>query len=76
MAWCADAKRRLQEGKHYLKTDYRVHCQEESSPCKDHCRTFALSDPSDKEFQGECNHEHDLVCNMCEELKDVLNDVS
>ena len=46
--WCMRAQRRLQEGKRYLKTDYRVQCTEESSPCKDHCRKFALSDPVEK----------------------------
>ena len=73
--WCLGAQRRLQEGKRYLKTDYRVHCTEESSPCKDHCRKFALSDPEEKDFKEECDHGHHLRCNMCEDLKDVKNDV-
>ncbi|KAL9969858.1 hypothetical protein ACROYT_G022126 [Oculina patagonica] len=74
--WCVSAKRRMQEGKRYLKTDYRVHCSEESSPCKDHCRKFALSDPVEKDFTEECDHEHNLRCDMCEDLNDdVMNDV-
>lgn len=73
--WCATANRRLQEGKRYLKTDYRVHCTEETSPCKDHCRKFALSDPVDKDFKEECDHEHTLRCDVCEDLNDVMNDV-
>ena len=43
--------------------------------CKDHCRKFALSDPVEKDFKEECDHEHHLRCNMCEELNDVMNDV-
>ena len=73
--WCMRAQRRLQEGKRYLKTDYRVHCTEESSPCKDHCRKFALSDPVEKDFREECDHGHHLRCYTCEDLKDVMNDI-
>ena len=73
--WCIRAQRRLQEGKRYLKTDYRVFCTEDSSPCKDHCRKFALSDAVEKDFQEECDHGHPLRCYMCEDLKDVMNDI-
>ena len=73
---CAATKRRLREGKRHLKTDYQVHCREESSPCKDHCWTFAFSDPSENSFQDKCDHEHDLTCNYCEDHIDVLNDVN
>ena len=73
--WCIRAQRRLQEGKRYLKTDYRVHCTEENSPCKDHCREFALSDPVEKDFKEECDHRHHLRCYMCEDLIDVMNDI-
>ena len=73
--WCIRAQRRLQEGKRYLKTDYRVHCTEDSSPCKDHCQKFALSDPVQRDFKEEGDHGHHLGCNMCEDLKDVVNDI-
>ena len=53
-----DCKR---EKKRYLKTDYQVHCTEESSPCKDHCRKFALSDPVEKDFKEDCDHGHHHV---------------
>ena len=62
-------------GKTIPETDYRVHCAEERSPCKDHCRKFALSDPVEKDFKEDCDHEHHLRCNMCEDLNDVMNDV-
>ena len=73
--WCIRAQQRLQEGKRYLKTDYRVHCTEDSSPCKDHCRKFALSDPVEKDFKEEYDHGHHLRCYRCEDLEDVLNDI-
>ena len=73
--WCIRAQRRLQEEKRYLSTDYRVHCTEDSSPCKDHCRKFVLSDPVEKDFKEECDHGHHLRCYMCEALKDVGNDI-
>ena len=62
--WCIRAQRRLQEGKRSLRTDYRVHCTEESSPCKDHCRKCALSDPVEKDFKEDCDHGHHLRCYM------------
>ena len=62
--WCICAQRRLQEGKRYLKTDYQVHCTEESSPCKDHCRKFALSDPVEKDFKEDCDHGHLPLCRI------------
>ncbi len=58
MKWSQSVIKRLQKTKEYLKTDYKVHCQESESPCADYCRAFALSDPSDKEFQVKCSHQH------------------
>ena len=40
--WAIDIKKKLDEGKNYLKTDYVVHCKEQGSPCADHCRMHAL----------------------------------
>jgi hypothetical protein len=50
--WAIDIKKKLDEGKNYLKTDYVVHCKEQGSPCADHCRMHALSDPTDGEFSA------------------------
>ena len=41
--WGANTKEKLDQAKRYLKTDYKVHCKEESSPCADHCRDCLLS---------------------------------
>ena len=34
-----------------------------------------LSDPSERDFKEECDHGHHLGCYMCEDLKDVVNDI-
>ena len=36
--WGDNIKEKLNQAKRYLKTDNKVHCKEESSPCADHCR--------------------------------------
>jgi hypothetical protein len=38
--WAEKINKRLDNEKQYLKTDYKVHCKEEVSPCADHCRHF------------------------------------
>ena len=46
----------------------------------DHCRPFSLSDPSYGNFVTECDHEHDLKCELIpsifEEVESTLNDLS
>lgn len=46
-----------------------------SSQIPDHCLTYALSDPKDSTFRKKCDHEHDMVCNTCEELNTVLSEI-
>lgn len=72
--WCSQARSKLSAGKLYLKTTYRNHC-EENSQCPDHCIPFALSDPGDKDFRNDCEHEHNLVCNDCQVLDDTIKSV-
>ena len=38
----------------------------------DHCSVHALSDPSDKDFSQECDHQRDERCSQCEALDNVL----
>ena len=52
--WAEINVQKLNSAKVYLKSDYLVHCKEES-PCPDHCRHFALSDPTDKLLQESCD---------------------
>ena len=62
----------LRDAKRYLKTDYRVHCQQSHPTCADHCRKFALSDPINSELQHPCPHQHKSTCEQCQGLKNVL----
>lgn len=73
--WAEKINKRLDNGKQYLKTDYKVHCKEEVSPCADHCRHFALSDPNDKDFQELCSHSHNMICEHCEDIKAVHKEI-
>ena len=70
--WCEEARRTLKDAKRYMKTEYGMHCQEDGSPCPDHCMCFSLSDPQNPEFQGSCSHEHQVSCDSCESLKSVI----
>ena len=73
--WAPTARRSLREIKTYLKTDYRLHCKETESPCPDHCRKFALSDPNDNLFLERCTHKHHVICDRCQNLDKILSDV-
>lgn len=63
--WSDNMKKSLQDGKRYLKSSYRCHCQQDESECGDHCRKFALSDPADPHIQEKCAHEHKVTCPQC-----------
>ena len=43
--------------------------------CADHCTSYSLSDPKNTEFKGECKHKHDVECEQCESLEEVLKDI-
>ena len=70
--WCGEVRRALNDAKRCLKTEYGMHCQEDGSPCLDHCMCFSLSDRQNPEFQGSCSHEHHASCDSCESLKSVI----
>ena len=67
--------KRLNDGKRYLKTEFKVNCSAEESECADHCRKFALSDPVDPCFNDQCSHSHNMVCEQCEQLKATLDEM-
>ena len=67
--------KRLNDGKRYLKTEFKVNCSAEESECPDHCRKFALSDPVDPCFNHQCSHSHNMVCGQCEKLKATLDEM-
>ena len=51
---------------------FQVHVAE-SSNIADHCRTYALSDSTDSDFQGHCSHPHNESCAQCCQLQEVLS---
>ncbi|XP_015765628.1 PREDICTED: uncharacterized protein LOC107344486 [Acropora digitifera] len=56
----------LMSAKNYLKTDYKLHVSR-VEPC-------ALS-TSQPEYLGQCEHKHNVSCDCCEELRNVLVDL-
>ncbi|KAK3736763.1 hypothetical protein QZH41_008003 [Actinostola sp. cb2023] len=72
--WTRNIQDALKMGKLYLKGDYKVHISNDSSVA-DHCSVHALSDPSDKTFRCQCNHEHNNVCDQCNSLDMALQDI-
>ena len=67
--------KKLNDGKRYLKTEFKVNCSAEESECADHCRKFALSVPVDPCFNHQCSHSHNMVCEQCEQLKATLDEM-
>ena len=75
-SWCQEVNTKFKKGKQYLKTDYRVDCQDKKAHCADHFRLFALSDPSDDDFKSTCDHDHLLVCQQCDALDSVFAEIN
>ena len=47
-----------------------------TSSVPDHYRQYALSDPLDSDYQSRCDdHTHQDICDRCEELKTVLQEI-
>ena len=63
----------LKSAKTYLKTDYKIHVSR-SDPCGDHCSVYALS-TDEQEYHGHCDHEHNLICDRCDNYRNVLVDL-
>jgi hypothetical protein len=72
-AWKKGVKDKLKVARRYLKIDFKSHIGK-SDECGDHCMTYALSDEKNPdEFSSQCDHNHNLVCERCDALRDVLN---
>ena len=72
--WVTNTKQALRDGKRYLKTDFKAHLGK-AEHCRDHCITYALSDPTVVEFQGQCDHHHDDHCDRCDLLTRALKEI-
>ena len=73
--WAQKMGQALKEAKRYFKTDFKVHAGRNENS-KDHCTVYALSDPTNLDFSGECQHSHDTGCDRCESLDMVLEEVA
>ena len=72
--WLKSSEQKIKEAKRYLKTEFKSHGGREES-CADHCTTHALSDPSNANLKGTCQHEHSIVCETCESLETVFKEI-
>ena len=68
--WIKSSVKRLQSAKAYLKTDYKLHVTE-----ADHCQAYVLSS-DEKDFLVTWTHQHNIICERCEDTKSVLKEIS
>jgi len=48
----------LHQSRNYLKLDYKLHIARYSR-IADHCANYGLSDPIEKKWSEDCDHDHD-----------------
>ena len=60
-AWSQSITESLNKAKQYLKTNYKVNCQEQDSQCAD--------------LRIECEHNHSLICESCNNLNITTNNL-
>ena len=51
-----------------------MHLEKEAS-IPDHCVAFSLSDASDPDYQVQCQHNHEDICEQCEALNETLREI-
>ena len=73
--WSQSMTESLNKAKQYLKTNYILNCQEPGSQCADYCRPFALSDSTDEDLRIQCEHDHSLICESCNNLNITTNNI-
>ena len=62
-----DVIKRLKAAHLYLKSEFRLHIDDESQ-CGDHCMQFALS-------STPRTHAHNSTCQSCNLIREVLADI-
>lgn len=61
--------------KNFLNTfRLQVHVSS-ASRVPDHCRAYALSYQGDTDYVSACDHEHDLICDRCYLLTNVIREI-
>ncbi|CAF1498775.1 unnamed protein product [Adineta steineri] len=59
--------------RNYLKFEYQQNVNDDDTNCATHCRLFALSYPTDKNFKSNCHHtDHAMSCIKCNALLGLL----
>lgn len=48
---------------------------EKEASIPDHCVAFSLSDASDPDYQVQCQHNHEDICEQCEALNETLREI-
>ena len=43
--------------------------------CVDHCDIHALSSPTDPSFKANCDHVHNIVCDACSGVEDIVGEI-
>ncbi|KAK6173861.1 hypothetical protein SNE40_017244 [Patella caerulea] len=66
--WVSEMKGRIQDAKNYLKTDFKLNI-DVNSTCANHCMMYALSDGR------YCQHEHSTTCSRCNDVHQILVDL-
>lgn len=64
----------IEEIRLYLKTDFKAHIKPKSA-VPDHCIQYSLSDPKNPRFNTPCDHEHNMRCKRCEQVKGLLGQI-
>lgn len=60
---------------HCVYFPLQVHVSE-SSDVPNHCHVYALRDPSDRDYQSQCSHEHKTYCDKCDDLTRTIDDIT
>jgi hypothetical protein len=66
--------RMAMETKTYFRSNYKLHVKPQSK-IADHCIAHGLSEPDNPSFQILSDHEHNIKCESCENLKTLLMNV-
>ena len=66
-----DMKKAIADSQFYFRGHYRYELKW-SSECQDHCLFWSLSDPDDANYSTKCDHEHNVTCFHCTNLRHII----
>jgi hypothetical protein len=65
----------LHKSRNHLKLDYKLHITR-SSRIADHCANYALSDPKEKNWAKNCDHQHDQLYVVLSPFRLIINGIT